>query len=181
MTSFVDRVLGAAKLDVRVYEEVEADQGATGQAMIVVVASSVAAGVGALREGGLIGLVGGTVIALVSWFLWAAITSFVGTRLMPEPQTRSDVGELLRTIGFSSAPGILRVLAAIPLVGWLISLAAWIWMLVAMVVAVRQALDYHSTPRAIGVCLIGFVVHTALYVGAAIAMFTLGAIGSLIF
>ena len=178
MSRFIDRVIGSAKLDVRIYEEVEADQTATGQAMVVVVASSLAAGIGALREGGLSGLVVGTVIALVSWFVWAAITSFVGTRLLPEPQTRSDVGELLRTVGFSSAPGVLRVLGAVPVVGRLVVYATWAWMLVAMVIAVRQALDYRSTLRAIGVCLIGFAVFVAASLSAAVAMVTLGAIGS---
>jgi hypothetical protein len=178
MSRFIERVIGSAKLDVRIYEEVEADQTATGQAMVVVVASSLAAGVGALRESGLVGLVGGTVFALVSWFVWAAITSFLGTRLLPEPQTRSDVGELLRTVGFSSAPGVLRVFGAVPVVGRLITYATWAWMLVAMVVAVRQALDYRSTLRAVGVCLIGFVVFVAASFGAAVAMVALGAIGS---
>lgn len=159
MASFSDRMIGAARLDVSTYEEVEADETATGQAIAVVVLSSLAAGIGSFRVLGLSGLLWATIAALVGWFIWAAVTFFVGTRILPEPQTRSDVGELLRTIGFSASPGILRILQIIPLIGWLISFAASIWMLVAMVVAVRQALDYRSTGRAVGVCLIGFVIN----------------------
>ena len=82
----------------------------------------------------------------------------IGTKILPEPQTRSDLGELLRTTGFSASPGLLRVLGVIPLFGGLIMLAVSIWMLVAMIIAVRQALDYQSTGRAVGVCLIGWFV-----------------------
>jgi len=158
MASFTDRLIGAAKLDVATYEEVEADQAATGQAMTVVVVSSLAAGIGSLGYLGLGGLFSMTIGALISWFIWAGLTYLIGTKLMPEPQTKADLGELLRTIGFSASPGILRILGFIPILGWLISIAASIWMLVAMVIAVRQALDYKSTGRAVGVCLIGFVI-----------------------
>lgn len=162
MASFTERMLGAAKLDVRTYEEVEADTSATGQAMAVVVLSSVAAGIGTLR-GGITGLVVGAIAALIAWFIWAFLTYLIGTKLLPEPQTKSDMGELLRTIGFSSSPGVLRVLGVVPGVGNLISFAITIWMLVAMVIAVRQALDYKSTGRAVGVCIIGFIVYVAVF------------------
>ena len=46
MASLGNRMIRAAKLDVSLYEEVEADTGATGQAMLVVVLSSLAAGIG---------------------------------------------------------------------------------------------------------------------------------------
>jgi hypothetical protein len=180
VTSFTERLLGAARLDVQIYEEVEADETALGQAMGVVILSSVAAGVGSSGYG-VLGFFVGTVGALIAWFVWAGITSFVGTRLLPEPQTESDIGELLRTTGFSAAPGLLRIFGIVPVVGWLVSFAAGIWMLVAMIVAVRQALDYKSTARAVGVCLIGFVVYVALYVGAFFVMFTLGVMGSALF
>jgi hypothetical protein len=180
VTSFTERLLGAARLDVQIYEEVEADETAMGQAMLVVILSSLAAGVGSAGYGAL-GFFVGTVGALIGWFVWAGITSVVGTKLLPEPQTESDIGELLRTTGFSAAPGLLRVFGIVPVVGWLVSFAAGIWMLVAMIVAVRQALDYKSTGRAVGVCLIGFVVYVALYVGAFFAMFTLGVMGSALF
>ncbi len=156
MASFTDRIIGAAMLDVRTYEEVEADKSAIGQAMTVVVLHAVSAGIGAILVGGVTGMIAGVVAALIGWFLWAFVIFLVGTKLLPEPQTRSDMGELLRTIGFASAPGMLLFLGVIPLLGGLISLAISIWMLATMVVAVRQALDYKSTGRAIGVCVLGW-------------------------
>ncbi len=162
MTPFVDRMIRAAKLDVQVYEEVEADKTAMGQAMAVVVLSSLAGGIGFMQESGLMGLVLGTGASLLGWYIWAFLTYIIGTKLLPEPQTQADHGELLRTIGFSSAPGMIRVLALLPGLDAIVNLVASVWMLVAMVIAVRQALDYHSTYRAIGVCLIGWIVQAVI-------------------
>lgn len=159
---FVDRMVRAAKLEPSVYEEIERDGGALPQAMGVVVLSSVAAGIGTLATGGLIGLAGGTVAALIGWYVWALITYLVGTKVLPESGTHADMGEMLRTIGFSSSPGLLRIFGFIPVVGVLIQLAASVWMFVAMITAVRQALDYTSTRRAVGVALIGWLIQLVL-------------------
>ena len=164
MASLGDRMIRAAKLDRDLYEEVEADTGATRQAMLVVVLSSVAAGIGSAGGGGLKGLLLGTLSALVAWYIWAFLTYFIGTRLLPESQTEADMGQLLRTIGFSSSPGLLRILGILPGLTGIVFLICAIWMLVAMVIAVRQALDYHGTGRAIAVCLIGWVVQVAIIV-----------------
>lgn len=158
MSSFRDRVLKSALLDVNIYEEVEADKGAIGQAAIVVILSSVAAGIGAIGTNGISGLVFATVAALIGWLVWAFLTFYIGTKLLPEPETRSDYGELLRTIGFASSPGLIRILAIIPGIASIVFVIAGIWMLVAMVIAVRQALDYTSTLRAVGVCVIGWLI-----------------------
>lgn len=162
MTSFVDRMIRAAKLDVHLYEEVEADRRSMGQAMGVVLLSSLAGGIGFMQEAGLMGLVIGTVGSLLGWYVWAFMTYLIGTKLLPEPQTHADHGELLRTIGFSSAPGLIRVFGIIPGLSGFVNLLAGVWMLVAMVIAVRQALDYQSTYRAIGVCLIGWIIQAIL-------------------
>ena len=103
------------------------------------------------------------IAALIGWFIWAFVTYFVGTKILPEPQTKADYGELLRTIGFSSSPGVLRILGVIPLLDIIINVACGIWMLVAMVIAVRQALDYNSTWRAVGVCVIGWIIQIILF------------------
>ncbi len=159
MSSFTERMIGAARLDASIYEEVEHDSNAMGQAVGVVLLSSVAAGIGSILYMDLAtALVVGTIAALLGWLIWAFLTWVIGTRLLPEEQTEADMGQLLRTIGFAAAPGILRVFGIIPGIGGLLVLACDIWMLVAMVVAVRQALDYTSTWRAVGVCAIGFVV-----------------------
>jgi len=126
--------------------------------MGVVVLASIAGGVGSGRLGGLTGFFIGTVGALIGWFIWAALTYFIGTRILPEPTTRADVGELLRTTGFSSSPGLIRVLGLVPGITEIVFLVSGVWMLTAMIIAVRQALDYRSTLRAVGVCVIGWVV-----------------------
>ncbi len=164
MTNFMDRMLRAAKLDVNLYEEVEADTGAMRQAIGVVVLSSIAAGIGSIATGGLGGILMGTIAALIGWYVWAFLTYYIGTKFLPEPQTRADLGELLRTIGFSSSPGLIRVLGIIPGLGGVVFLVASIWMLVAMVIAVRQALDYESTLRAVGVCAIGWIIQALIFV-----------------
>lgn len=162
MATLTDRMIRAAKLDVNLYEEVETDREAMGQAMTVVILSSLAAGVGSLSRIGAAGLIWGTIAALAGWFIWAFLTYWIGTRILPEPQTQADVGQLLRTTGFSSSPGVLRVLGVVPGLWSLAALVTGIWMLVAMVVAVRQALDYHSTLRALGVCALGWMVQGAM-------------------
>lgn len=158
MSTFTKRMMGAATLDVNTYEEVEADTTATTQAMGVVVLSSIAQGIGSLALGGGAGFVAGAMGALIGWFIWAFLVYIIGTKMLPEPQTRSNLGELLRTTGFSASPGLLRVLGIIPFIGGLIMVAVSIWMLIAMIIAVRQALDYQSTGRAVGVCLIGWFI-----------------------
>ncbi len=162
MASMVDRMIRAAKLDAELYEEVEADKGALGQAMGVVVLASVAGGVGGGRLGGFSGILIGTVGALIAWFIWAALTYFIGTKILPEPTTRADVGELLRTTGFSSSPGLIRVLGLVPGLTGIVFLVSGVWMLTAMIIAVRQALDYRSTFRAVGVCIIGWIVQAVV-------------------
>jgi len=159
----------AAKLDVNLYEEVEADTAALPQALLVVLIYSICAAIGS----GLVdlskmtvghffwGLFIGLVTALVFWLIWSLITYFVGTTLFRGPQTSATYGELLRTIGFSTAPGVFMIFAFIPFIGWLISLVAFVWMLIAMVIAVRQALDF-TTWRAIGTCVVGGIIYLVL-------------------
>lgn len=170
MTNFIERMFRAAKLDVHLYEEVEADKGAMGQAIWVVVLSSLAAGIGSTGKIGIGGILIGTLAAILGWYVWAYLTYFIGTKILPEQQTQADHGELLRTIGFSSSPGLIRVFGIIPGLTGFIFIVASIWMLVAMVIAVRQALDYHSSLRAVGVCMIGWIIQ-AIIIGLLIFFF----------
>jgi hypothetical protein len=160
-STFSDRMLRAARLEPDLYEEVEADKNALGQAMGVVVLVSIAAGLGAAHYGSP-SIIIGTLAALIGWFVWAALIYGIGAKWLPEPQTRTDMGELLRTLGFSASPGLIRLFGFIPILGPLIFLIGNIWMLGAMVIAVRQALDYTSTGRAIAVCFIGWLVEVAI-------------------
>ena len=166
-TPFVMRLIGALALDPVTYEEVEADRSATGQALLVVVLSSVGAGIGArgFGSGSLRSMVFISAVSLIAWASWALLTYQIGVRLLPEPDTRSDVGELMRTIGFSAAPGMLRVFGIVPGAAIPAFAITAVWMLVAMVVAVRQALDYRSTARAVAVCGIGWALAIAIAVG----------------
>ena len=160
----LQRMIGAARLDVHTFEEVEADQGATKQALMVVVLVSIASGIGALGTGGnfVIGFVGGIVLGVVGWAIWAFIVYFVGTRILSTPETHATWGQLARTTAFAQTPGLLRVFGFIPFLGGLLVFIGAIWTLVAMVIAIRQALDYQSTRRAIGVVLIGFIPYIIL-------------------
>jgi hypothetical protein len=173
MGPFLDRMVRAAKLDVDLYEEVEADSGATGQAMQVVALSSFCAGIGTASEG-IAGLTAGVLAALVGWFLWAFVTYWIGTRLLPGPNTEADLGQLLRTTGFSSSPGVFRALGIIPGIGGFAIFVVSVWMLIAMVIAVRQALDYEGTGRAVAVCVIGWALQIACFVAVLMLLGGLG-------
>lgn len=164
MTTFLGRLTGAALLQPAIYEEVESDRTATMQAMAVVALSSLAAGVGALGPSGarLPALAGLSVLAFAGWGIWALLTLQIGTRWLPGPRTQADAGQLLRTIGFATAPGILRVAGVIPGAGAVVFGLTAVWMLAAMIVAVRQALDYTSTARAFAVCGIGWALSLGL-------------------
>jgi len=164
MANFKERIIRAAMLDVHLYEEVESDTGAMGQAMGVVILSSIAAGIGSSVRGEPALILMGTLAALLGWYIWAYLIYFIGARLFPEPQTKADVGELLRTIGFSSSPGLIRIAGIIAAIRPLVFLAASIWMLAAMIIAVKQALDYKSILRAVGVCIIGWLIQALILV-----------------
>jgi len=162
MNVFWSRIIRAIKLDPQLYEEVEADQSALPQAIGLVILSSLASGIATISRGFDASILGGTLGALIGWFVWSYIIYFVGTRLLPESQTKADYGQLLRTIGFASAPGLIAILGIIPFLFTISLLVAGIWMLVATVIAVRQALDYQNIGRAIIVSLIGWIIYALL-------------------
>ena len=164
--TFLQRLIGAAALDAAIYEEVESDPGATAQAMAVVVLSSIAMGIGARGLGGnssAIALFG--VIALVTWAAWTLLMFEIGTRLLPGRQTKSNPYELLRTLGFAATPGFAAVLASVPEVTITVLAGTWLWMMAAMVVAVRQALDYEHTSRAVAVVVLGAALALTIALG----------------
>jgi len=159
---FMARMIRAAKLESLLYEEVEADKDATMQALMVVLLSSLAASIGTFTHDGLGGLVIIGLVALLAWYLWAFISYTIGTKLFPVSQTSASHGELWRTFGFASAPGLLRVFGAVSGLTGIVFLVAAVWMLIAAIIAVRQTLDYTSTVRAAGVCIPGWLVHVFL-------------------
>jgi hypothetical protein len=130
--------------------------------MLVIVLASLSAGLGAGVALGPGALVRTALAALIGWLIWAVLVYFVGTRLLPEPQTRSTPGELLRVVGFAAAPGLFLLLAFVPVLGWLVQIGVSVWLLMTMVVGVRQALDFRSTGRAVTVVLVGWVIYMVL-------------------
>jgi hypothetical protein len=157
--SITDRMLGAALLDVETYEEVEHDETATGQAALVVLIVAICGAIGAWNAGPF-ALVGTAAGQLAGWVVWAGLTYFIGTRLFSGTATW---GELLRTLGFAQAPGVLALLLIVPLLRWLVLPVMGIWMLVAGVVAIRQALDF-STGKAVFTAVLGWIVIVAVRV-----------------
>lgn len=151
-SSLTDRMIRAATLQVDVYEEVEHDESATGQAALVVAIVALASAIGGI-EGGISGIIGGLIAAVLGWLIWAGVTYLIGDKLLGGTATW---GELLRTIGFAQSPGVLYVLAFIPLLGWLVRLVVAIWILVAGIIAIRQALDF-GTGKAIVTALLGWL------------------------
>jgi hypothetical protein len=143
---------GAAMLDVATYEEVEADIGATGQAAAVVAIAATAAAIGAVGSGAP-GIFGSLVSYFLGWFVWSGVTYLIGDKMLGGTATW---GELLRTLGFALAPGVLLVLGFVPLLGWVTGIVVSIWILVAGVIAIRQALDF-STGRAVATALLGWI------------------------
>jgi hypothetical protein len=146
-------MIGAAMLDASVYEEVEADRNATGQAAAVVAIVAACGAIGNYAHGGP-GMIGAVVTAFISWLLWSALTYFIGTKLFGGT---ADMGEMLRTLGFAQSPGILAILGIIPFLGRLVVFVIGIWQLVTAVVAIRQALDF-DTGKALGTAVISCII-----------------------
>lgn len=157
--SMTKRMMGAAKLDVATYEEVEHDSTATGQAAIVVSIVAVCAAIGSAGQGG-VGAITALIAALVGWLVWSGVTYLIGDKLLGGTATW---GELLRTLGFAQSPGVLYILGIVPVLGRFVAFVVWIWILVAGIIAIRQALDF-STAKAIGTALLGMAAYVALAV-----------------
>jgi hypothetical protein len=161
MKTLFSYMIGAAGFDVKTYEQVEVDRGSTAAAVFIVIAASLAAALGSGARD-MSSLLGVTMVLLMTWVVWVVLTYIIGTRLLPEPQTHADWGELLRTTGFSASPGVLRLLGLIPGLALPVFFAITIWMLLTFIVAVRQALDYASSARAFAVCILGWFLHGVL-------------------
>jgi hypothetical protein len=151
--TLIGRMIRAARLDPRLYAEVEADETSIGQAAIVVLLAAFAGGIN-LPGAPFAILLGGLLAALAGWLLFAYVIYLIGAKLLPEPQTKASYGALLRAMGFANAPGVVKLLGIVPELRMLVFFVAMVWVLVATVTAVRHALSYESSWRAIGVCAI---------------------------
>jgi len=182
--ALLQRMLRAAKLEPQLYEEVESDSNATGQALAVVVIVSICAGIGAGITGAMkggetvsgffMGLIFGIIGSIIAWFIFSLLCFWLGTTLFKGPDTKSSLAELLRTLGFAYTPGVLNIFSFIPFIGPIIPFATWIWTIIAAVIAVRQACDY-TTGRAVGTVIVAAIIPLiimvllALLVGGAMA------------
>jgi hypothetical protein len=177
MGQLLDRMIRAARLDSKIYTEVETDPTATRQALLIVLFYSICSGIGfgfadlltLGTEYFFVRMFTVLVGALVFWLLWSRIIYFVGTTLFKGPKTPwrsiANYGELLRSIGFAATPGIVMIFAFVPFpVGGIISIVAAIWMFTATVIAVRQGLDF-STGRAISTCVVAGAIYLLLLIG----------------
>ena len=173
MRRFLNRLLRAAKLDVNLFQEIIDDAGLLNQALIVVFIYSMAAAYGTF--GGIGGATKVNIVmitTLLGWYVWSFSTYIVGVRLLPESQTQPDRKALMRVLGFACAPGILRVLGFMPGLGIMVLLAATGWMIAAATIGVRQALNYESTSRALGVCVIGMIISAVFQVIMFVMLFS---------
>ncbi len=154
----IQRMIGASLLRTATYEQVEGDKSATTQALLVVVLVAVATGVATLgTKVNALGIVLGILVALVGWAVLAWLTYVIGATVLRTEETKADWAELARTLGFAQSPGILRLFGGIPIIGsWVFPVVA-VWQLAAAVIAIRQALDYKSTWRAVGVAVLSFI------------------------
>lgn len=153
-------------MDINLYEEVEHDKSSIWQAMGVVLLASLSAGIYTYDVSGTRGLIVGTIVTFAGWVLMSFLIYLVGTKLFPETETITDVGEILRVLGFAAAPGIFILAALLPIINklvWILIIVIWIWRLVAMIIAVRQALDFKNTWSAIWVCVIGLIAYLLVY------------------
>ena len=166
-SSIIDRMIRAAKLDNDLYEEVEHDPDATGQAAIVVVGTSIAAGIGGLSAG-IVWIPVFAVLALIAWAVYAWLTYFIGTRILAGPETSASWSELARTLGYANSPRALLIVGFVPVIGPIIGFFVGIWVLVTTVIAIRAALDF-STWRAIGTAVLGSIAQV-LVLGIAFAI-----------
>jgi len=158
MSRFVNRFLRAAKLDVTLYREIVEDAGAMNQSLIVVLIYTMASGYGTFGRTGATAINIGMITTLMGWYVWAFSTYIIGARVLPESRTEPDRKAVMRALGFASAPGVLRVLGFMQDLGLVVLAIATLWMVAAATVGVRQALNYESIPRALGVCIIGLLI-----------------------
>ena len=158
---FLNRVFRSVKIDPEVFNEVQKDKNATISAAFVVILSSSAAGIGATSLGAS-NFILAPIFSLISWFVWAYIVYFVGVKLFPETKTKTTQFALLRAIGFSSAPGIIRIFGFNEDLMTVTFIGSAFWMLACMVVAVKETLYYKSLWKAFGVVIISWLVQAFL-------------------
>ena len=165
----IDRIVRAIRLDWTVFREIAQDREAMKEAAIIVLVVTFLAALGG--TGGLLmaQVDAGTAILgffvnwfvngiLIGWIGWAILTYFVGAVLF---KGQTDVQEMMRVLGYASAPRLLGLLGFIPCVGWLFVIAGWVLSLIAGIIAIREAMDF-DTRNAIITVVISWIAAFAI-------------------
>ena len=175
-------MLRAAKLEASLYDEVKADTTANRQAFLVVVISGVAESL-ALALGIRLGTISGIVDTdvnrlqlailllvplvggIVGWLIWSLLAYWLGTTIFKQGETSASYGGVLRAIGFANSPMVLGFFVFIPYVGAVIALAVSIWVFIATIAALKQALSL-SAGRAVGLWAVVAIPAILIYLFA---------------
>jgi hypothetical protein len=161
MRLYLNRFLGAALLDVKLYQEVAAEPRFLNQAWITVLIYAMLAAWGSFGRAGAVGSNIGMITAVIGWYVWAFSTYFCATRWFRETSAEVERGDrktVIRVMGFACAPGAIRILGLLPGMGILVFVGATIWMIVAATIALKVAFNFESTARAAGACIIGWII-----------------------
>lgn len=173
MTLFLRRFFGALVFDPAAFEEIESNRASLLHAMIVVALAAGAGGAAAMGLGltGVPGLLIGVATVLGAWLVWITVVAVIGTITFAEPETHSSFSELVRTLGFAMAPGVFIAFAAMRAVAPIVIALVVGWSAGLTVLAMRQALDYRSTTRAVIVSIVGWLLAIGV-IGTLLFMFS---------
>ena len=169
---FFNRFFRSINIEPEVFDEVQKDKNAILSAAVVVIISSTATGIAAATIGADKFMLT-PIFALINWFIWSYTVYFVGVKLFPEPRTKTTQFALLRAMGFSLAPGIIRIFSFKGDLLFVTFLGSGLWMLACMVVAVKVTLNYKSLLKAFGVVILSFFMQVFIFlsiVGMIIAL-----------
>jgi Yip1 domain len=172
--SFVDRLIGAARLDSATYDEIDRNHSANAQAFLVIVLSGIAAGIGSFGGYWLLWIFIGPVAGIFGLAISAYCVHFVGTKLLATGTPVATQDGVMRTLAFASAVGILAILGLVPVFGMLIGYLLSIWSLLAAVVAIRQSFQV-TTGRAIATLLVTILMMSVVaFIGLVLLAMILG-------
>lgn len=154
------RMLRASLLESNLYEEVEHDLDSNWQAFLVVLICALCSGIGGAGIVGMQGILSMFVFIIIGWIIWCLVIYIIGVKVF---EYESDLGVLMRATAYASSPLVLTILGLIPGVGIYLRIGAYLWGLVAFVIAVRQALKC-DTLWSIFIVVQGFIVYVIIFI-----------------
>lgn len=174
---FLTKLIRAAKLDSSLYEAIEHDPTALNHAAVAIILINVCSAIGEviydirLQETAiaadplLIGMIVGAAVfmALAKWFILTGIIYLIGVRVF---KGTAGFREILRTIAFAYTPVALQILLPLFMMyEWifLVLVGTNVWMIAALVIAVRQSLDL-TTGKSLGIVVLAGIVYSIISV-----------------